>query len=359
VLILSQSASGKSLLVETVRKLIPPEDVVAVSSLSDQALNYVSEGGLLHKFLILGEAVHSEVVEHQIREMLSNHELSRMVTTKNEKTGMMETSIIKSEVIVAAMLSSTRFDVNPENASRCFVINTDESREQTQNIHQVQRRKYSMQRICEKHNDVPAVIRQHHAAQRLLKKRIIINPLAEHLDFPDTLMRTRRDNERFIDLIAAVCFLRQYQKEELEQADPVTGDTIRYIACDLEDYRIAYGIIRGILPATINNFPGSALQLYEALRELVRKLSREQGIKPQEVLLSQRMIREATLLNQTAIKRNMRLLVDYEYIRMQGGGRRGSRSVYSLVADESIRFLDLNMIPTVEELAGKLKKKSG
>ena len=55
VLILSQSASGKSLLVDTVRRLMPPEEVVAVSSLSDQALNYLGEGGLLHKFLILGE----------------------------------------------------------------------------------------------------------------------------------------------------------------------------------------------------------------------------------------------------------------------------------------------------------------
>ena len=40
ILILSASASGKSFLVDTVRKLIPPEDVIAVTSLSDQALNY-------------------------------------------------------------------------------------------------------------------------------------------------------------------------------------------------------------------------------------------------------------------------------------------------------------------------------
>jgi len=358
VLILSQSASGKSLLVETVRKLIPPEDVVAVSSLSDQALNYVAEGGLVHKFLILGEAVHSEIVEHQIREMLSNHELSRMVTSKNEKSGQMETGIVKSEVIVAAMLSSTRFDVNPENASRCFVINTDESRDQTRNIHLAQKRKYSLERICEKHNDVPAIIRQHHAAQRMLRKRIIINPIAEYLAFPDTLMRTRRDHERFIDLIAAVCYLRQYQKQEQTQADPVTGDAIRYIVCDIDDYRIAYEIIRGILPATINNFPAGALQLYEALRDLARGLAAGQKVKPAEVLLSQRMIREATSLNQTAIKRNIRLLVEYEYVRYHGLGRRGSRGSYSLVADEPIRLLDLSMIPAPDELAGKLEKEN-
>jgi hypothetical protein len=81
-------------------------------------------------------------------------------------------------------------------------------------------------------------------------------------------------------------------------------------------------------------------------------------VKPEEVLLSQRAIREATSLNQMAIKRHMRLLADYEYIRSFGAGKRGSRSNYSLLADEPIRLLDLSMIPTPEEMAGKLKKES-
>lgn len=35
ILILSQSAAGKSLLVETVKKLIPQEEVISLTSLSD------------------------------------------------------------------------------------------------------------------------------------------------------------------------------------------------------------------------------------------------------------------------------------------------------------------------------------
>ena len=89
LLLLSQSSSGKSLLVDTVRRLIPEEELIAVTSLSDQALNYLPEGALEHKFLVLGEAVHSEAVEHQIREMLSSRQLSRMVTVKDETTGKM------------------------------------------------------------------------------------------------------------------------------------------------------------------------------------------------------------------------------------------------------------------------------
>jgi hypothetical protein len=107
------------------RNSCPEEDVVSVTSLSDQALNYVED--LMHKFLILGEAVHSEVVEHQIREMLSGKELSRLVAVKDEKTGVMKSRSVKKPVIVSAVMSGTNSAINPENASRCFVIAADES----------------------------------------------------------------------------------------------------------------------------------------------------------------------------------------------------------------------------------------
>ena len=76
-----------------------------------------------------------------------------------------------------------------------------------------------------------------------------MNPYAQLLGFPARMMRTRRDHERFLDLIAAVAFLRQYQKG--------TRRTSRqeYVECDLEDYRIAHRIMTAILPLTLSNFP--------------------------------------------------------------------------------------------------------
>lgn len=350
LLILSQSASGKSLLVETVRRLMPEEDVVSVSSLSDQALNYLPEGGLVHKFLILGEAVHSETVEHQIREMLSAHELSRLVTMKDPKTGELSTRTVKSPVVVSAAMSSTRYQINPENASRAFVINIDESREQTKRIHSRQRAKYSLSRHSDRKNRIPQIIAQHQAAQRLLKPCLIVNTYAERLVFPDALMRTRRDHERFVDLIAAVCFLRQYQKQEKEEIDPATGEKLCYIECDLSDYRIAYRIMRSTLPATLSSFPPSACELYEAIRELLRQKARAEGLKVTEVSISQRDIREATEFSQRWIKRYMQVLTGWEYLQVSGLKSRGSRNVYRLVADEPIHMVDLSMIPTPEQM---------
>ncbi len=348
VLILSESASGKSMLVETVKKLIPSEDVVAVTSLSDQALNYIKD--LMHKFLILGEAVHSDVIEHQIREILSGKELSRLVTVKDEKTGKMESKIVRTPVIVASVMSSTGYSINPENTSRCFVINTDESREQTRKIHEIQRQKYTLSRHFEKASVIPEIIKKHQAAQRLLRKMLVVNTFGGFLNFPDNLMRTRRDNDRFLDLIACVCFLRQYQK-------PVKWEGLtEFIECDIDDYRIAYNImINGILASTMLEMSKSALELYEALRDMAVKLSKKSNLKPNEVNFTQREIRENTGFGQSWIKQNLRVLVDFEYISIQRGGGERTKGFYRIREDEEIRKLNLSMIPTPEEIQEKIK----
>jgi hypothetical protein len=341
VMILSQSASGKSLLVDTVKKLIPPEDVVAVTSLSDQALNYIDN--LEHKFLALGEAVHGEVVEYQIREMLSGKELSRMVTVKDEETGKMQSRIVKTPVIVASVMSGTNHAVNPENASRCFVIHTDESREQTQRIHESQREKYSLEKLRHGGDRKKRLIRQHQSAQRLLVKRNIVNDFAPLLDFPTSLMRMRRDHDRFLDLIACVCFLRQYQKHS-----EASGD-VSFIRCDIEDYRIAWNImVSGVLSSTMRELPAGAQLLYEEIRGYARKSAEDHGVDILQVSMTQRDIREATGLSQTAVRVGIRQLVDYEYLIVARGGRERSKGFYSLVGDESIRGADLSMIPTPE-----------
>jgi DNA primase catalytic core len=352
VIVVSQSAAGKSYLIDTVKKLIPPQDVVSMTSLSDQALNYMPEDGLLHKFLVMGEAVHSETIEHQVREMLSAHELSRLVTMKDVKTGVMTSRMVRKKVIVSAVMSTTDHNINPENASRSFVVNTDESEEQTKAIHRAQRKKYSAERYAEREKLIPLIIKTHHAAQRLLEVKVIFNPFAECLDFPSVLMRARRDHLRFIDLIACVCFLRQFQKEEKQ-----TADSVVFIECDLEDYRIACNIMNTIILSTLTNFPKSAQQLYKAVRGAIKKKAFEEGLKPLEVQITQRELRKRTHLSHDTIKRNVRILIEYEYLKGSMGGR-GARRSYSLAVDEELNLMDVSCIPTPEEMRLKLQNLS-
>jgi hypothetical protein len=349
VLILSQSAAGKSYLVETVRRLMPPEEVVAVTSLSDQALNYIDD--LSHKFLILGEAVHGEVVEHQIREMLSGKELSRLVTIKDPETGKMQSRVVRTPVIVSSVMSGTSHNINPENASRYFVVNADESREQTLRIHEQQRQKYSLEHLAAARDSAERIVRTHQAAQRLLMKVSIVNDFAPLLGFPSALMRSRRDHDRFLDLIACVAFVRQYQKR------PEKAGNLEYIRCDLEDYAVAYRImLEGVMSSTVRELPAGAVALYGELRTWVSSEAKRQKLRAEEVSFTQRQVRELTGLGHGWIKIALRQLVEFDYLALARGGSERSRAYYRFREDAEIRAVDLSMIPTPEAMAARISK---
>jgi len=151
------------------------------------------------------------------------------------------------------------------------------------------------------------------------------------------MMRTRRDHERFLDLIAAVCFLRQFQKERRADED---GQT--YVACDMADYRIAYRVLAAILPSTLSSIPRLVQDIYEELRTLAGRKAEREGILATDVELSQREIREATGLAHHQVKRALRVLADYEYVQERGSMARGSRHGYRLVRDEPLCLVDLS-----------------
>jgi DNA primase catalytic core len=354
VLIVSESASGKSFLIECVRRLLPPEEVVAMTSLSDQALQYLGENALLHKFLVMGEAVHSPAVEHQVREMLSSRELSRLVTLKDEKTGELSSRMVRKPVVVSCALSTTNPYVNPENASRFFVVGADESEAQTRAIYARQRSKYSFRRHLDKGKNVDEILRRHRAAQSLLCSRLIVNPFAGALEFPSRLMRGRRDHERFLDLIASVCFLRQYLKDEKVR------EGVRFIECDLTDYRAAYRVMSRVIASTYQALPQQALGVYRTLCALARTKAAAEGLEVTEAGASQREIREHSGASAMTVKRSLRLLVDWEYITTHGERRRGSRLSYRLTNDENSLDNPSALIPSPEEVEAKFYgQKSG
>jgi len=357
VVIVSQSGAGKSFLVEILQKLMPDEDVISVTSLSDQALNYMAPGSLLHKILILGEALHSEEIERQIREMLSGKRLSRMVVLKDDKGGAPVSQQFHNDVIVSLFMSTTRNDMNPENASRCFIVNADESEEQTERIQARQREKHTFARFLAKKHEIPLIIRKHKAAQRLLRTIVIVNNYGKYFRFPKSVVRTRRDHDRFVDLVVSVCFLRQYQKETKTMSDPASGERIEYIECDVEDYRVASSILKsGVLDATYSEIPKSLIRFYDDIRDIYRQTANEKAIKISEVEMTQREIRKR--INWISIdiaKRYLRKLMYYEYIALGRGGSRGMRNTYQIITDEPLDKLDTSMIPTPEEIADNLQ----
>jgi len=86
-----------------------------------------------------------------------------------------------------------------------------------------------------------------------------------------------------------------------------------------------------VLPGVLSGLPKNAIALYGQIRELVMNKATKGSLAFDEVFFTQREIREATRVSHDVVKRNLRFLVDYEYIEARGG-MSGSRYRYRMAA---------------------------
>jgi DNA primase len=350
------SSSGKSFLIETVRRLLPQEAVLAISSFSDQALNYMKQEDLEGKVMLMGEAIHNELVEGQIRQMQSEGEISRLMVAKDPKTGELESRQVRNRVRLSFMMSSTALYLNPENASRCLVLHTDESRAQTERILELQRGRKTFDGYLNQTHRVPEITKKHQMAGRILERLAVFNPLAGFLRFPTGRPTMRRAQDQFLTLLEAVAILRQYQKERVTKTNPFTGESVEGIDVDLEDYRQARRLFReAVLLPNADELPSGARLLYESIQGMARKKAAKEGLGPTEVSFIQREVRELSELGADSIKKYLRALVDFEYVELTGGRRNGTKLAYRLRDAELVSLPD-TVLPEASEIEAKLSQ---
>ncbi len=354
-IIISRSSAGKTKLVETVRKLLPDEEVVAISSASDTALYYASD--LSHKFVCLGESKGNENIEYPLRELISSKEITRFVTMKDEKTGQMKSVKIKTKGPIAYIETASRIEnLNPENLNRCLVLFVDETQEQTARILEYQRFLQTPAGFLIKRK-IPAIIEKHKAAQKLLKPVLVINPYAELMGFPERRLEARRDQMKFIQVLNAVTFFNQYRRERKTIEDAAAKETFEYIEASLDDYKITYDLLvkSGILSNTLSDIPKNARDLYGIIREMVSEISGENNKPVKDILFTRKMVWEYSGWSHFQVRKYTGILADYEFLEIISGSFRGQTHAYRIILEEEMERLMLDRIPTPEEMSLRLR----
>jgi DNA primase len=340
-IIRSQSGAGKSGLSSLVAKLTPPEDVIHYSRVSAHALAYAPKDAFKRKLIIMEERVGGEAADYYIRILQSSHKIRQAVVIKDPATGQMRTQEFEVEGPIAYIETTTDRHLNQENASRCFEIYLDETEQQTQRIHQLQRQARTLQRL--KKADQQAILARHHNAQRLLEEVKVVIPYVDILTFPTKWLRTRRDNERFLCLIEVSAFLHQFQRTRKSCRRP-DGEEVSYIEANLDDYRLAYELAKDVLRDTLHELSISA-------REVLQTASSFEGGS-----FSRRDLRVALAWSQKRVHQAVHELLDMEYLSSVSEAN-GKAHRYTVVLD------DVGHQPTVlsgllhpDELARRLSK---
>ena len=346
-ILISQSGAGKSGLAGALERLVPPEDVVFWSRLTPQALYYVEKDFLKRKLVVIEERAGSDAADYSIRALQSKHKLVQAVPVKDPATGGIHTRTMEVEGPAAFLETTTRLTINPENASRCFELYLDESAAQTDRVQHAQRAAKTVEAISRRERG-RALERTHQNAQRLLDPVAVAIPFAEKLTFPNSWLRTRRDNLRMLNLIEAVAFLHQHQRPRHRLQSGA-----EYIEATVEDYAIAYSLATTALGFGLDELRKPARDLLALIEGKAKAIAEERGATLAAVTFMRRDVRSWSGLPNHQVKLAMHELEELEYIEVDKAPR-GSRFVYRLVADAKSRQVPLTGLLTPVELMNRI-----
>ena len=324
VIIQSTSAAGKSTLMEAVLTLFPEEERIKYSAMTGQSLYYLGESNLKHKILAIVEEEGAERASYALKLLQSEGELTIASTGRNPKTGQMETQTYHVEGPVMIFLTTTAIDIDEELQNRCLTLTVDETRAQTERIHQIQRRARTAEGIMRTEGKTN-ILRSHRNAQRLLQSLPVCNPFVEQLTFTSDRTRTRRDHEKYLCLIDAVALLHQRQRRIETRGD------VQMLVAQIEDIAAANRLAPEVLGRSLDELPPQTRKLWGQIKRLV--LAKETAKSWDRVTFTRREVREANGWSLTQVKVHLDRLVELEYLAQTG--RNGLRFEYSCLLDPS------------------------
>lgn len=300
-IIVSSSGAGKTGLMNAIGELVPPEDKLFLSRLTPQALYYMPQDALQGRLLVVDERNGSSMADYSIRTMQTSQTLTLARPGKQKGGG---DAIRTVQVRCAYMESTVSEAINPENASRCFVLHLDESPAATEAILRAQRSSRS------RGNSAGAeVIQWHHEHQRSLRGYPVAIPWAEHIGFPCHRVGFRREQQKFLSLIEASALLHQADRQIVDGV----------IQAGLDDYRVAHDLFAHV-------FADMEREVSRNAQTILVVLEKHQ--------VQTFTMREALTLSgwpYSMVYRTVQELLRYEYIAQDHAKRGGTRKTFTLL----------------------------
>ncbi|HHI2455911.1 TPA: DNA primase, partial [Escherichia coli] len=214
-----------------------------------------------------------------------------------------------------------------ELLNRCLVLTVNESREQTQAIHAMQRRSQTLEGLLAE-SEKGYLTKLHQNAQRLLRPLKVVNPFAHQLTFLSDKTRTRRDHMKYLTLIQSIALLHQYQRE-VKRAEH-RGKVIEYIEVQKSDIALANKLAHEVLGRTLDEMPPQTRKLLVLLKGWVQETAQRQAVKPEELRFTRRDVRARLGWGDTQLKIHLARLLEMEYLLLF---RRGLTYEYALLWD--------------------------
>lgn len=319
VVIQSASSAGKSVLMNGVLSLMPPEECMSFSAMTGQSLFYINKQGLKHKVLSIAEEEGATSASYALKLLQSDGKLNIASTGKEVSTGRLVTQEYVVEGPVSLFLTTTAIDVSDEELqNRCIILTVDESHKHTEAIHAMQRKQQTLSGMLQQQNK-PAVLSRHHNAQRLLRPYLVVNPYAEKLTFFSHKTRSRRDHMKYLSLIQSITLLRQCQKTV--KSVNHKGVLLHYIETSIDDIALANELAKDVLGLSMAEVPRQTQKLLTIIQSMVDSVSNEKAIDKADMRFTRKDVRSFCDWGDTQLKVHLKRLAELEYLIIHKGGR--------------------------------------
>jgi len=321
LMVQSTSAAGKSALMDAILNLMPEDERVQYSAMTGQSLFYMGETNLKNKILAISEEEGAQNASYALKLLQSEGEVTIASTGKDDSSGDLVTKEYRVEGPVMLFMTTTAIDIDEELLNRCLVLTVNESREQTQAIHQAQRKSRTLAGLQGK-LEKQQLTKLHRDAQQLLKSLAVINPYADQLTFLDDKTRTRRDHEKYLTLIDSIALLHQYQREIKTIPNPEpNAEPIEYIEVEPADIKLANKLAHEILGRSLDELPPQTRKLLKEIQQMVEANCKAQSMAQKDYRFSRKTIRDRAKWSDGQLKIHCKRLEELEYLLVHRGGR--------------------------------------
>jgi hypothetical protein len=339
IISMGSSGTGKSHLQEKVGELMPDEDKIEITALTENAFYYFDKAELGHKLILIEDLDGILSALYPLRELQSKQRISKTITVK-DKNGNTKTIHLKVHGPVCIAGCTTKESLYEDNANRCFLINLDETNQQDERIMDYQR-KLSAGKINTTDETECRQLLQN--AQRTLQPITVINPYAEFLQIPKEVFKQRRSNAHYLAFIEAITFYKQCQREQ--KCDEATGEI--FIETTVEDIQEANELMKEILLRKSDELNGATRNYFEELKQCLGK--------DKQTSFTNTSVRNRLRVPVSSVKRYHAALLSAGLIR-KTENRNTKAYYYEIITREEYMQLQNSIGTALDEALQKIKE---
>ena len=337
---LGASGTGKTYLQEKVSELIPEEDKLEITILTENAFYYFDRKELKHKLVLIEDMDGAQEVLYPLRELQTKRHISKTVPLKDNK-GNLRTITLHVEGPISLAGTTTKERLYEDNANRSLLIYLDNSAMHKELIMEYQRRASAGKIDTRKEQELKEFFKD---MQSVLKPIMVRNPYAEYLKLPEHVFKPLRTNSHYLAFIETVTFYHQYQREV--KVDAATGD--QYIETTFEDIEWANRLLKDVLLAKSD-------ELSRAVREFFERLKKWLQTKKSESFYAKET-REIFRMTSSSCNRYILELLRNNYIKVSGGNQYRQGFEYQVIKLDEYQRLQQEIKTVLDETLANIKK---